>query len=106
MSKESCWDQVWVSGIDWMDLCQLDRNSSNQRGKSLISSCEAFSQLVSNGRVQPIVDVVIPGMVVYGSFKKPGEANQSAAVLHHGLCISSRLQIPAVFEFLTSFVNS
>ena len=49
----------------------------------------------------------IPGLVVLGSVRKQAEKamrNKPVNSTLHGLCISSGLQVPALFEFLSSLL--
>jgi hypothetical protein len=52
----------------------------------------------------PIVDGVIPGLVVLGSGRKEAEQPMGTKLVSctlHGLCISSCLQGPSLLEFLS-----
>jgi hypothetical protein len=62
--------------------------------------------VIDVGRVQPIVGGIIPGpLVLLGSIRKQNEKAMGSKPVSdaplHGLCISSCLQVSALFEFLS-----
>ena len=88
-------------------VCQLDTSWSYHRERSFSwgnASMRFIFQLVIKER-GPIVCGAIPGLVTLDSrsesrLSKSGEASQYVSSVY-GLCISSHLQDPALFEFLS-----
>ena len=69
------------------------------------SICKAFFIIsVHWGKAQPVAGGAIPALLVLGSIKKQAEqgmGNKSVSSILHGVCNSSCLQHPALFEFLS-----
>ena len=65
---------VQVNQLYWLVLCVnlTQTGVITEKGASMRSSCEAFSQLVIKGK-GPIVGGAIPGLVVLGSIREQAE---------------------------------